>query len=119
MKKMVYSANESIKGKDLFVHPVCALSFPNIYQLGGPGNMNLKFCSQVDIFEISKIKDSSVKCDLCDKSSARLLKCHEYDKYQKQAHAFCILYNNLELIYQNDVCQNYDYDLQVANKWTI
>ena len=102
-----------------FVHPVCALSFPNIYQMGGPGNMHFKLCSGVDSKEIDKPTEPVRQCDICHESTARMLNCWEYEKHQKSAHAWCIMNNNLEMVYQNDVGQNYAYEDNMDAKWTI
>jgi len=53
MKKLVLSSKE----EEEFIHPICAMSYPNIYQMGGPANMSIKFCKDVDREEIDKTSD--------------------------------------------------------------
>ena len=53
MKKLVLSSKE----QEEFIHPICAMSYPNIYQMGGPANMSIKFCKDVDREEIDKTSD--------------------------------------------------------------
>ena len=53
MKKLVSSKD------DEFIHPICAMSYPNIYQMGGPANMRIKFCKDVDRSEIDKTLDEN------------------------------------------------------------
>ena len=49
MKKLATTTKEE---GDEFIHPICALSYPNIYQMGGPTNMRFKFCKDVERSEI-------------------------------------------------------------------
>ena len=39
-----------------------------------------------------------------------MLKCKEYDKLKKRAHAFCILNMNKNIVYETDVCLKDDID---------
>ena len=92
---------KKLLGSDQFVHPVCALSYPNVYQIGSPTNMDFKTCQS------GGSKDSSVEeleCSLCQKSSSRILKCKDHDDFGKQAHPFCILNRNKEVIFNVDSC---------------
>lgn len=73
-----------------FVHPCCALSFPNIYQMGSPVNMSIKICTGVELSEIDRMADPAPVCELCKTSTPRMLKCQNFDQFNKQAHAFCI-----------------------------
>ena len=86
MKKLI--------GSDQFVHPVCALSFPNMYQLGSPVNMDFKTCNPSQ-----KDSGEEMECNICQKSSVRMLKCKDHQDFGKQAHPFCIMNKNKELIY--------------------
>jgi hypothetical protein len=82
--KKVQPININDKQIDLgHIHPVCAMSFPNVYQFGSPANMNIKLCAGVDLKEIAKISDQSQPCDICQKVTPRMLKCQDYEKYNK------------------------------------
>ena len=102
-----------------YIHPICALSFPNIYQLGGPANMNFKLCSNIDPNEIKKMPVNPKICDFCSHSTPRMIKCQEYDKFKKTAHAFCIMDRNKELVYQVDALQHYQYEDKMPIKWNF
>ena len=56
-----------------FVHPCCALSFPNIYQMGSPVNMSIKICSGIELSEIEKVPGPAPVCDICETSTPRML----------------------------------------------
>lgn len=97
--KKVYSNEE----KDLFfgfIHPVCALSFPNIYTIDNPVSMKIKLCTGVQSRDLEGEPDQSSNiCDICNISTPRILKCHDFDKFEKKAHAYCLVNQNKELVY--------------------
>jgi hypothetical protein len=65
---------------DKFIHPVCALSFPNVYQIGNPSDMRFGLCDDL----VEPPKDASThSCDICKKSTSRSIKCKDYEKYKK------------------------------------
>jgi len=39
-----------------------------------------------------------------------MVKCVEFDKFRKQAHAYCILENNKEMVYQLEVLKNDEFE---------
>jgi len=65
LKKIIPVAQGSETLSARFVHPVCALSFPNIYQMGSPANMSIKLCSGIEINELDKESEPAPICSLC------------------------------------------------------
>ena len=95
MKKLVLSSKDDHE----FIHPVCAMSYPNIYHMGSPANMSIKLSKDVDRTEIDRTIDENQICEICKVNTPRILKCKDYDKFRKAAHGYCILNMNKELIY--------------------
>lgn len=59
------------------------------------------------------------ECDICGVQTPRMLKCKEFDKYKKTAHAFCIMNINKELIFKVDVRQRYDFEEKMPKRWCL
>lgn len=97
---------------DKFVHPVCALSYPTIYQMGSPSEMRFDLCNGLTE---PPTEESNQTCAICNKASSRMLK----SKDGQFAHAFCIMELNKELIYQSDIKHRFDYEEQMPQKWSI
>ena len=62
-----------ILNNESFIHPICAISYPNIYQFGRPANMNIKMCSG-----INPSTQNSGECSICLKKTPRVLKCKDF-----------------------------------------
>jgi hypothetical protein len=72
LKKLMKGSSEDDLG---FIHPVCAMAWPNIYQFGSPVNMSIKLCAGVEVKDINKFSDPDNECSICDQKTARTLKC--------------------------------------------
>ena len=46
-----------------FIHPICAVSFPNIYQFSCPKMMEIQLCQNIELKDIDKVTDDC--CDIC------------------------------------------------------
>jgi hypothetical protein len=97
-----------------YIHPICAMTYPNIYQFGRPSNMNIKLCQGVEASQ-----EPNGECNICCKKTPRLLKCKDFDDFGKHAHAYCIMNKNKEIIYQVDMRQKYEFEDQFPNKWSF
>ena len=71
MKKLLGSK----KDPPQFIHPICAITYPKIYQIGSPANMYFKHCQGVDKKSVYEILDHQKEneCEICKKISPRML----------------------------------------------
>ena len=79
---------------------------------GSPTCMNIKLCAGVNPKEVYNMPSPNF-CDICGQSSIRMVKCHEYGTLKKQAHPFCIMNSNKDLVYQVDCLGNSDFEYKI------
>ena len=101
-------AGHMIKCRDKgWIHPVCALAYPQIYAISSPKTMEFAVSKEIDAANLYKV-DTEKKCAICDEPSARLLQTD--DDSGAVAHAFCAFQSSMQAAYEVNVEGNNDYE---------
>ena len=94
-----------------WIHPICAISYPKIYQMTSPEWMTFKLCKDVDTQNLYKISEENgviKSCCLCNNTTARMLShSSENDGSSEEdmryAHPYCLYSGTMPTTFEVDI----------------